>query len=212
MSFKSYCCVSYPPGRVIGGGLVIVQFFGTFGLFSSDAIGLRGSKSKLLWWWPFTSTIIHKINKKYKINKLDYSVIILNSKILNSQLRQFFLDMFPVVSLFFGWYINCEWGERKNNMNIGQMYTILYTISYVCNYTYNWNCHIYVHHFVPLWKVQICCIGHIYTVGLNGPSSTFKALRITISIKISKIAIRSPSWCWWLTLDSNYWQSIKFGG
>ena len=41
-----YC--TYPPGLVIGGGRVIVQFFGTFGLFSRDAIGLRGSKSKLL--------------------------------------------------------------------------------------------------------------------------------------------------------------------
>ena len=40
--------LTYAPGLVIGGGLVTVQFFGTFGLFSKEAIGLRGSKSKLL--------------------------------------------------------------------------------------------------------------------------------------------------------------------
>ena len=42
--------VTHPAGLVIGGGLVMVQFLGTLGFFSMEAMGFLGSKSKVLWW------------------------------------------------------------------------------------------------------------------------------------------------------------------
>ena len=38
---KLFSHTSYLPGRVIGGGLVMVQLRGTLGLFSNEAIKLR---------------------------------------------------------------------------------------------------------------------------------------------------------------------------
>ena len=46
---------SYPAGLVMGGGLVMVQFLGTLGLFSMEAMGFFGSKSNVLWWCPLAA-------------------------------------------------------------------------------------------------------------------------------------------------------------